>query len=858
MKHMKRQHVGLYLAAISVALVSNSALAQSNLDPDERGPEICVPTTVAQSAPGLYGSPTWPAGENVAPAGQVRGDVYDPRWGSAPRLSFVYDGRLEGHSRYRILRDQAANELVVSIQIHDDLTTDGATGADKVYFGIAGEAGDLAVAIVIPVFGADDPTTTSLTESTRGQFIKPDWANTRYYTYQQTRATPWDSGTPVLTVSGSTSTVTLPPWIKDVRLWNSNSFKAENGGAWSVQFRVVLSAIPLDITERARLNFGARVADANPFAVVRHAVPNTTTGCLPNSGVDPATYDGHCDLVVDNLFFPKPSQWTITKALNTVCTGIDIEARNLFTTHPSANNLVRILNNQSNEFRIKPTFDQPVAADQLQARLRIANWGSVADPQAGWFTLHGRNDAACTDTDPTTICPDSLGITNSSDIASGASVELGYDCTNFVDANGNGQNICDLDLNTSVHQCIQAELSPAPGVPLTFKRATAWNNMHFTTASEVTETATISAVGLQNILHNANGRDVYLHVVTYNMPTAGSEPMEDDVDSLESLRSQIEPNYDGGDFCEHRTDLCVPVDSDLSGVCIYESVDYECGAQEQPLELEDATFCITSEACTPVPNGGYNPLLTSMDRDQVLTTYYPTIIVYPYYDSGRTEMVDGQARKLLMPMYSFGLHVTHEGEFFGWLNGLSGGANLSQLRPDLFLLRMSNESRQNIDVHLSAEEQEHYAPFSQIAGSATTLGWGFDTVNITGITAAVPLDLRKASAMVEKVLFSNTEHVQSLRSPRPLSRLAGATAVSASFQSTGSSPYVRMDVIDLPIIGRTINMTVTGARVSRPSSCGFFGTAMLTTAFRINSGSVSQPISGEDQWSCVPTTLFNY
>jgi hypothetical protein len=873
MRTRAKKALAVGAGALWFAFNAATVAAQTNLDPTELGPQICVPSNVSSSAPGLYGAPDWPDTQFTTPAGQVRGDVYDPRWGSAPRLGFVYDGRPEGHSRYRILRDTATNELVVSIQVHDDMTADnpdtsedesGASASDKVYFGVAGEAGDFAKAIVIPVYGADDPTTTvddpstpavnEALESARGQFIKPDWSGVVVYNFSGGASGSWDGGTQVL----AGGAVTLPSWIKDIRLWNTAAERGNNGGAWTVQFRVVLAEIPIELEQRLKLNFGARVIDENPRTAVFHAVPNTSTGCTRDASTPAAGFTGVCTNLLAGVFHRVPNQWALTQPLNTECTGIDIQSRDLYTNHPNGNNLVRTANGQANQFFMKATMNgQAPAAEELQARLRIANWGTVADPQAGWFTLFGRNDTACTDTDPLTICPNSLLINNPADII-GEEAILEYPCSNRVDSNSDGQNVCDQQLNTSIHQCIQAELSPAPGVPLQFERATAWNNMYFTSASEVTETATVSNVGLQRIFSNANQRDIYLHVVTYNMPAAGSAPLpEVDVEALEALRTQIEPNYQGGDYCQIKTDLCVPVEE--GGVCAY-LADDDCGELEQEVVLPDESlFCITTEACQPVPGGGYNPILTSMDKDQVLTTNYPTIVVNPYYDSGKTQTIDGLSTKILIPMYSFGLHVDHEGDLYGWLNEITGGANVTKLRPDLYLVRMNNETRQNVAVNLSAEEEPHYGPLTQIAGMATTFGFGFDTVNITGVTKAKALNLRTSSVSLSKVLYEKTvERVQSLRAPRALARRAGATATRASYASSGSAPHISMEVIDLPIIGRTINMTVTGARVTRPTSCGFFGTTMLTTAFAISDGSTSQSVSGEDQWSCVPTTIFNY
>jgi hypothetical protein len=278
------------------------------------------------------------------------------------------------------------------------------------------------------------------------------------------------------------------------------------------------------------------------------------------------------------------------------------------------------------------------------------------------------------------------------------------------------------------------------------------------------------------------------------------------------------------------------------------------------ISLPDANYlCATNETCTVPAGGGANAWLTSMTRSQVLTANYPTIMIYPYYDSGKTYVVDGVERKRLVPMYSFGLHVKHEGEFYGWLHELVG-TGLTEIRPDWYKITIPNEGTRQIRVMLSAEEQPHYAPFSSIAGSAATLGANWGSVLLSGVTPSRPVELRNATIRVDQVLRDKgNELVSGVGSGITLRPAPGALARAATFVSTTSSPKIVMEVIDVPLVGLVTNVQVGNTTVSRPSSCGWFGTAMLSTSFTIDDGTnPALAIRGQDQWSCIPLKMYNY
>jgi hypothetical protein len=725
---------------------------------------------------------------------------------------------------FRILVDEAGNELTVSLQVQDD--PNGPSRSDQVYFGMSDETGDNAYGVLIPLHALDPSTGDA---PAFGSYLDPDNNSVRGYSF--TRAT-----------GGWASPATgVPGWVKDVGIWNDPTARAANGAAWVVQLKIDLVAIGLGGgTSPARINMGFNVAEDGPLAAVTaYALPNTVNGCD-----GPA---GRCTLF--GPFFHNPAQWTPTSAINAGCAdGIVIDKLDLGTGLTQSTDTgplwVDPVAGRTNTFKVRPQYNGVTAYEgTLNARIRVSNWGTIANPQTDWVELKGRG------LDATGKLITSAETPNLADNAE----ELAYSCTNGSGAN----NVCEQSLNTSLHQCMHVELSAVSGNQIPFTQATAWRNTRFVKASTVDETAEISVRGLQRILGNTNARDVYLHVVTTNMPPAGTEPIELNVPALEALRDQVDPFFEPpySSYCSDSKDLCLPTRGG-AGRCArpwYSGCD-------NVISLPDANYlCATNETCTVPAGGGANAWLTSLTRSQVLTANYPTIMIYPYYDSGETYMVDGVERKRLVPMYSFGLHVKHEGEFYGWLHELVG-TGLTEIRPDWYKITIPNEGTRQIRVMLSAEEQPHYAPFSSIAGAAATLGANWGSVVLSGVTPSRPVDLRKATIRIDQVLRDkSTELVSGVGTGITLRPAPGALARAATFVSTTNSPKIVMEVIDVPLVGLVTNVQVGNTTVSRPSSCGWFGTAMLSTSFTIDDGTnPALAIRGQDQWSCIPLKMYNY
>lgn len=294
-----------------------------------------------------------------------------------------------------------------------------------------------------------------------------------------------------------------------------------------------------------------------------------------------------------------------------------------------------------------------------------------------------------------------------------------------------------------------------------------------------------------------------------------------------------------------------------------EGGQYLCSDEAQALTLPDGShWCPTELSCSePVAGGGIDYDVSSLSPSQKLTAEYPTYEVFPYYDSGERVMINGQERKRLVPMPTFGFHLAHEGTFYGFLHSLvaQDGSALEAVASHFYKITVPNEGTARVRVLVSAEEQPHFIPLTDITGSATTVFWPFGMVNLSGVMeSTASLDLRTATITLNQILDDNGEElVMGMTGPIAMTARSGATATHAKFISA-AGPDVVMEVMELPLIGYVVKITVGRTAVGRPSTCGWFGSANLGTAFTINDGvHPALKVQGVDQWSCMPFSLSN-
>ena len=270
---------------------------------------------------------------------------------------------------------------------------------------------------------------------------------------------------------------------------------------WAIQMRIpvqttgdVLNTNGPDLPDPFRMWYYTRVAPL-PLNIATFAEWLAPQGTVhPNSDANDIT-DG---------IFPEPSTWDqfhlSTGAADPVCTaqGIQLRYNDVGTKNTPASVINTITPNQVFA-RPRNYASAPIAAGQLHARFRLANWGSIADPDAPWDDIPGAADitnpapipALAPGLDPPVANPDSIQFTFSPPSLGGK----------------------------TPHQCMLVELS-GPG--LSFLNNSVYRNMDFVNASIFRRSAEISVRGLAPIA--AAHRDVYIYVQTLNMPERIEKP----------------------------------------------------------------------------------------------------------------------------------------------------------------------------------------------------------------------------------------------------------------------------------------------------------------------------------------------
>lgn len=436
----------------------------------------CIPR--AAGVPGLNNQPpTWPGIEpqtgDVAwpvvapPSKTVPPGLDDPRWQGALRIGHP-SGMSGGESAtFRcVYHDEGGQKsLFLSWHVRADSTVN--SGDDVVWVGFERAAGS-------PLLVKIQPFNSGATKASA-----PIISATAY----------------TMDVATSKGTETSPPpnWI------NANTSAWFDGptNRWAVQMRVPIAAAD----GNAGVNLAATFRMWYEMTVV---CPMAT--CIPHTwpyGAAPVTQPG---------FPPKP----LVPALNTwdtfhlstgagdpVCpnTGfVSLDMMDVGTTNTPTS---KINLNALNTFEAKP-FNKTgaqVPAGAISAFFRIANWGSVADPNAPWDPVPATNGT----TNPAT---------NSAPIANGAKGSNTFKWTLSATEQGQFKPAGSKDR----HQCILVELS---GAGITFQPSSVWQNMNFGNASRFEQVAEINSVGLGQLPGGEPERDTFLLIEKLNMPAGG-------------------------------------------------------------------------------------------------------------------------------------------------------------------------------------------------------------------------------------------------------------------------------------------------------------------------------------------------
>ncbi len=196
---------------------------------------------------------------------------------------------------------------------------------------------------------------------------------------------------------------------------------------------------------------------------------------------------------------------------------------------------------------------------------------------------------------------------------------------------------------------MMVEVAPAPNAQtVKISNATVFRNMVFDHLSTKQWPAQISIKGLQAKAGFAMNRDVYLQVITRNMPALGDWPFFLNSQFMNALKRAL-------------------------------------------LGFVQAV----------------NSFALSLSLDDQMKVVWPTYEVHAYYDTGRSTIIGGKRQPILSPMNSFGYYLSHDGVLFGYSHAIGSETDIglkTLSASSLYKVRVPNEGSVRIMTGVTAEE----------------------------------------------------------------------------------------------------------------------------------------------------------
>jgi len=263
-----------------------------------------------------------------------------------------------------------------------------------------------------------------------------------------------------------------------------------------------------------------------------------------------------------------------------------------------------------------------IAAGDIAATFRIANWGSVATA-APWDFV---DPAITTPVASTAVIPT---------LAAAANPPATSPIAQPVTMN--------LPAGKSTHQCVLCTLS-STGPVMMFLQDSVFRNMNYDHASTLEREAEINTEGIPKD-DAPDPRDVYIAIEKVGM-------------------EQNTPGADEGVFLINRMTRAMrrggPLADKLKRVLeILRNIGQETKDQKQRLDI----------LVTVLSDAG----LTDDELDQV----FPTFRVHVYHDTGERLKENGEEKPVLRAQTSFGLYMYHEGPVEGWQTSIQGATRIS-------------------------------------------------------------------------------------------------------------------------------------------------------------------------------------
>jgi len=566
---------------------------------------VSIPS--AGGVPGISGPPDWLSGG----AGQ-NFSLDDVRWRGATRVDFAA-GAAHGVF-FRAVHDNSGQEFIY-ITLRAGFVPEMNTSRDFIYIGLQRHGTNDAIVIRIQ---AHDSSFSNAGPPLGG-------APAHAFTVQVNQSTGGGS------FSGNI--VSNPTWIDaNARVWlQDNSNIADPNFRWGIQIRIPVSAAGGILN-----NAGPQLStDFDMWYLIRGSVMGNPTILAEyrTDGLNTSAFD------LTNGNYPLPTgiwdEFQLTAGPASFG-GVTImgNGQNDVVVQNALGTGTTIQNGAINTFIARPRNYRPpgndIAAGDIAATFRIANWGSVGgNPnQVNWATgtwdfvdPGNPNPVASTAAIPTLLAGNNPPAT--SPIAHPVPMNLGP--------------------NKSIHQCVLCNLS-STGPAMLFLQDSIFRNMNYDHASTLEREAEINTIGIPKD-DAPDPRDVYIAIEKVGM-------------------EQNTPGADEGTFLINRLTRAMrrggPLAEKLKGVLeILRNVGQETKDEKQRLEI----------LVNVLTDAG----LTDDELDQV----FPTFRVHVYHDTGERIDENGVEKPVLRAQSSFGLYMYHEGAIEGWQTSIQGATRIS-------------------------------------------------------------------------------------------------------------------------------------------------------------------------------------
>jgi hypothetical protein len=583
---------------------------------------VSIPS--AGGVPGASGPPDWLSGG----AGQdFRFD--DVRWRGATKVDFAA-GAAHGIF-FRALHHSSGQEFIY-ITLRAGFVPEMNTSRDFVYIGLQRHGTNDAIVIRIQ---AHDSSFSNAGPPSANPPVHP-------FTIQVNQSTGGGS------FSGNI--VGNPNWIDaNARVWlQDNTNISDPNFRWGVQIRIPVSAAG-GILNTNGPQLGT---DFDMWYLIRGSVMGMATilGEFRTDGLNTSAFD------LTNGNYPLPTgiwdEFLLTSGPASFG-GVTImgNGQNDLVVQNALGTGTTIQNGAVNTFIARPrnyrAAGNDIAAGDIAATFRIANWGSIATA-APWDLV---DPAITTPVASTAVIPT---------LAAAANPPATSPIAQPVTMN--------LPPGKSTHQCVLCTLS-STGPVMMFLQDSIFRNMNYDHASTLEREAEINTTGLPKD-DAPDPRDVYIAIEKVGM-------------------LQNTPGADEGIFLINRITSAMrrggPLADKLKRVLeILRNIGEQTKDPKQRLEI--------------LVNVLNDAGLTDDELDQV----FPTFRVHVYHDTGERLKENGEEKPVLRAQTSFGLYMYHEGGLEGWQTSIQGATRISD---NVYQMPVPKDGSGKIKVIVQAVER---------------------------------------------------------------------------------------------------------------------------------------------------------